>query len=136
MNNIGILGCGWLGLSLAINLKNKQYSVCGSRTSSKGVIEVEKKGIKGFKVILNDNKSEGLKTFLYNLKTLIISIPPKEILILKIILKIKQILEALDSSTIKRIIFLSSSSIYGSKEGFYDESSSPLQKQWQQKNFY
>ena len=127
MNNIGILGCGWLGLSLAINLKNKQYSVCGSRTSSKGVIEVEKKGIKGFKVILNDNKSEGLKTFLYNLKTLIISIPPKRNFDTQnYSKKIKQILEALDSSTIKRIIFLSSSSIYGSKEGFYDESSSPL----------
>ena len=106
MNNIGILGCGWLGLSLAINLKNKQYSVCGSRTSSKGVIEVEKKGIKGFKVILNDNKSEGLKTFLYNLKTLIISIPPRRNFDTQnYSKKIKQILEALDSSKIKRIIF-------------------------------
>ena len=26
MNNIGILGCGWLGLSLAINLKNKEIA--------------------------------------------------------------------------------------------------------------
>ena len=49
MNNIGILGCGWLGLSLAINLKNKQYSVCGSRTSNQGVLELEKKVLKGLK---------------------------------------------------------------------------------------
>ncbi len=39
MDNIGILGCGWLGLSLAINLKNKKYSVYGYRTSSQGLLE-------------------------------------------------------------------------------------------------
>ena len=125
MDNIGILGCGWLGLSLAINLKNKEYSVCGSRTSSQGVLELEKKGIKGFKVI-NSDKSEGIKPFISNLKTLIISIPPKRNLNPNNYSKtIKQIIEALDSSTIKRIVFFSSISIYGSKEGFYDESSSP-----------
>ena len=127
MHKIGVLGCGWLGLSLAINLKNQEYSVCGSRTSSKGLIELEKKGIKGFKVILNDDKCEGLKTFIYNLKTLIISIPPKRNFNSQnYSKKIKKLLEALDSSTIKRILFLSSSSIYGSREGLYDESSFPF----------
>jgi len=126
MDNIGILGCGWLGLSLAINLKNKQYSVCGSRTSNQGVLELEKKGIKGFKVIINSGKSEGIKSFISNLKTLIISIPPKRNLNPHNYSKtIKKIIEALNSSKIKRIIFFSSSSVYGSKEGFYDESSSP-----------
>ena len=78
MHRIGILGCGWLGLSLAINLKNQEYSVCGSRTSSKGIIELEREGIKGFKVILNDNKHEGLETFINSISTLIISLPPKK----------------------------------------------------------
>ena len=102
MNNIGILGCGWLGLSLAINLKNKQYSVCGSRTSNQGVLELEKKGIKGFKVIINSGKSEGIKSFISNLKTLIISIPPKRNLNPHNYSKtIKKIIEALNSSKIK-----------------------------------
>ena len=126
MHRIGILGCGWLGLSLAINLKNQEYSVCGSRTSSKGIIELERKGIKGFKVILNDNKYEGLKTFIYNISTLIISLPPKRgFNTQSYSKKIKKIVEALESSKIKRILFLSSSSIYGSREGLYDESSIP-----------
>ena len=126
MHRIGILGCGWLGLSLAINLKNQEYSVCGSRTSSKGIIELEREGIKGFKVILNDNKHEGLETFINSISTLIISLPPKKSLnIQSYFKKIKKIVEALESSKIKRILFLSSSSIYGSREGFYDESSIP-----------
>ena len=126
MDDIGILGCGWLGLSLAIILKNNQYSVCGSRTSSEGVIELEKKGIKGFKVIMKNDKSEGLKPFISKLKTLIISIPPKRNFNPHNYSKtIKKILDASDSSKIKRIIFLSSISIYGSKKGFYDESSCP-----------
>ena len=106
MDNIGILGCGWLGLSLAINLKNKEYSVCGSRTSSQGVLELEKKGIKGFKVIMNRDKSEGIKPFISNLKTLIISIPPKRNFNPHNYSKTKKkLLEALDSSKCKRIIF-------------------------------
>ena len=126
MHKVGILGCGWLGLSLAINLKNQEYSVCGSRTSSKGIIELERKGIKGFKVILNDNKYEGLKTFIYNLRTLIISLPPKRNSNSQSYFKkIKKIVDTLESSKIKRILFLSSSSIYGSREGFFDESSIP-----------
>ena len=126
MNKICILFCFWLVLSLSINLKNKKYSVYGSRTSSQGVLELEKKGVKGFKVIINSDKSEGIKSFISNLKTLIISIPPKRNLNPHNYSKtIKKIIEALDSSTIKRIIFFSSSSIYGSKEGFYDESSRP-----------
>ena len=83
-----------------------------------------KKGVKGFKVIISD-KSEGIKSFISNLKTLIISIPQKKFKSNNYSKAIKKIIEALDSSTIKRIIFFSSSSIYGSKEGFYDESSRP-----------
>ena len=57
------------GLGITNNkFKNKEYSVCGSRTSSQGVLELEKE-IKGFKVIMNRDKSEGIKPFISNLKT-------------------------------------------------------------------
>ena len=127
MHNIGILGCGWLGMSLAINLKNLKYSVYGSRTSTEGILELEKKGIKAFKVILSDDKVEGLHPFINKLKTIIISVPPKNNNHLKTYSKkIKNLIKALNSTTIKRILFLSSSSVYGLREGIYDESSIPF----------
>ena len=78
MHSVGILGCGWLGISLAKKFKKLNYQVLGSKTSLKGLSEIERIGIEGFLVVLKKDKSEGILPFIKNIETLIISIPPQK----------------------------------------------------------
>ena len=87
MHSIGILGCGWLGISLAKNFKKLKYNVLGSRTSLEGLSEIKKIGIEGYLVVLKKNKSEGIMSFIKNIETLIISIPPEKKILIQILLK-------------------------------------------------
>ena len=124
MHPLGILGCGWLGIPLGNYLQTLDYNIKGSRRSEAGVSALKNKGIEGYRVILGENQIKGIKSFIVNLETLIISIPPErrskgegyE-------KKITNLLRNIESTTLKRIIFLSSTSVYGSIGGTYDESS-------------
>lgn len=122
MHSIGILGCGWLGTSLAKNFKQLKYHVVGSKTSLKGLSEIEEIGIEGHLVILKKNKSEGILPFIRNIETLIISVPPqKKNSDSNFTKKIQTLINSIKSSSIKKVIFLSSTSVYGSREGVFDE---------------
>ena len=123
MHSIGILGCGWLGTSLAINLKKLEYHVLGSKTSLEGLSEIEKIGIEGYLVVLKKNKSEGILPFVKNIETLIISVPPqKKNSDFNFTEKIQTLINSIKSSSLKKLIFLSSTSVYGSIGGVFDES--------------
>ena len=123
MRSIGILGCGWLGISLAINFKKLEYHVRGSKTSLEGLSKIEKIGIEGYLVVLKKNKSEGILPFIKNIETLIVSVPPqKKISDFNFTEKIQTLINSIKSSSLKKLIFLSSTSVYGSKGGVFDES--------------
>jgi ketopantoate reductase len=62
MSTIGILGCGWLGVPLGKHLQQLDYTVKGSRTSESGVVELQKKGIEGYRVVLEEDQALGLDT--------------------------------------------------------------------------
>ena len=57
--NIGILGCGWLGLPLAKKLIEKGYSVNGTTTSSNKLKVLQNAGINPFTVRLSETGIEG-----------------------------------------------------------------------------
>ncbi|OUU47453.1 MAG: hypothetical protein CBC28_06400 [Flavobacteriaceae bacterium TMED68] len=78
MHSVGILGCGWLGISLAKNFKKLKYTVLGSRTTLEGLSKIKKIGVEGYLVVLKKNKSEGIMSFIKNIETLIISVPPEK----------------------------------------------------------
>ena len=137
MSYLGILGCGWLGIPLAKYLSGLGFQIRGSRTSKKGVFELEKKNIKGYKVILNDKRVNGIVPFIDELETLIISIPPKKKSNEKLYLEqIKILLEYIISSSIKRVLFLSSISVYGYENKTYNEKTKPLPKTFSAKALY
>jgi len=122
MHSIGILGCGWLGISLAKNFKKLKYNVLGSRTTLEGLSEIKKIGIEGYLVVLKKNKSEGIMSFIKNIETLIISVPPeKKNSNSNFTEKIQTLINSIKSSSLKKVIFLSSTSVYGSKGGVFDE---------------
>ena len=108
MSSLGILGCGWLGVPLGKHLQTLNYNIKGSCRSKEGISNLNNKGIKGYQVVLEENHTKGVKSFINNLETLIVSIPPgrkfKEGVYVKMI---KNLLENIEPTPLKRIIFLS-----------------------------
>ncbi len=127
MSTIGILGCGWLGVPLGNHLQQLGHNVRGSRTSDLGVLALQKKGIEGYRVVLEANQASGLDAFLDELDILIISLPPKRTSTEnEYVQKIQILIDAISSCSIRRILFLSSTSVYGSAANIYDETSLAL----------
>jgi len=115
MKQISILGCGWLGLSLAKSLLKKGFSVNGSTTSLEKITVLENVGISAFQISLFEDKIEGnLDLFLSNSEILIIDIPPK----LRgnssenFVAKIQNIIPFIEKSSVEKVIFVSSTSVY------------------------
>ncbi len=127
-NRIGVLGCGWLGLPLAESLLKKGYRIHGSTTSEEKIEMLQHKGIDAFLVSLTEKGVLGdLAGFLSGLEILIINIPPK----LRgpkqedYVMKMKFLLKAIQPFHVTKIIFVSSTSVYGNLEGEVTEATIP-----------
>ena len=127
---IGILGCGWLGLPLAEKLVAKGYQVSGTTTSEEKLPLLKQRGINPFCISISENTIDGsIVRFLDSISILIINIPPglrgngpKE----SYIKKIRLLHEAIKKSRVTHIIFVSSTTVYGEAEGNVNELTSPL----------
>lgn len=126
MNNeikvVSIIGCGWLGLPLAKFFISKGYHVKGSTTTYSKLNQLEEDGIEPFLIQLNPDIS-GInfkKFFLTDL--LIINIPPgRNLKSADYILKMKSLKDEIKTSAIKKVIFISSTSVYPEVNGKVDE---------------
>ena len=121
---ISILGCGWLGFPLAISLLKKGFVINGSTTSDEKLKTLEDSGINSFLISLNEKKIDGdFDVFLENSELLIINIPPK----LRgnqtenFVLKIENVLPFIEKLTIKKVIFVSSTSVYAEDNSIVTE---------------
>lgn len=116
MTQISILGCGWLGLPLAKALLENDFSVNGSTTSVEKLSVLENSGIQPYLITLSENKTVGnLSDFLENSKILIIDVPPKLRGNSKenFVSKIQNVIPFIEKSTVKNVLFISSTSVYG-----------------------
>jgi nucleoside-diphosphate-sugar epimerase len=116
---ISILGCGWLGFPLAKKLIEIGFEVKGSTTSENKLDILKSNNIEPFLLKLSETKiSESISEFLENSEILIIDIPPglrkiKEVSSEKTFVnKIKNLIPFIENSTIKKVIFISSTSVY------------------------
>jgi nucleoside-diphosphate-sugar epimerase len=116
MTQISILGCGWLGLPLAKALLKKGFRIKGSTTSMGKIPLLKTMGIEPFIVQLEEEKiSESTTDFLLDSQVLIINIPPK----LRgnstenFVTKITRLIPFIENSTIEKVLFVSSTSVYG-----------------------
>ena len=117
---IAIIGCGWLGLPLAKKLIKKNFIVKGSTTSKEKISVLKTEKIEPFLIDLNKNlDKEILNSFLKNVDVLIINIPPKirKEKTINYYGKIQNITSNNFIKKINNIIFISSTSVYGSKQG-------------------
>jgi nucleoside-diphosphate-sugar epimerase len=127
-NKIGILGCGWLGFPLAKALIKERYIVRGSTTTPLKLEVLSEAGIDPFLISLAESGTSGdLDAFITGLNTLIINIPPnlrgsqKE----NYTSKIQHLGHVLQNTTLKNIIFISSTSVYGDIQGSVTEDTLP-----------
>lgn len=106
---ISILGCGWLGYPLAKQLSNQGWQVKGSATSESKLDILKNNNISPFRINLNDESNEIDSTF-FQSEYLLINIPPGK---LSDPLKhYKHVCQLIELSHVKKIIFISSTSVY------------------------
>lgn len=120
MSAVSILGCGWLGLPLAQSLLSKGYEVKGSTTSESKLEILENVGVLPFQIQLEAHQIIGtIKDFLKVSDVLVIAIPPglrKEVSSsneMTFVNKIKTLIPFIEKSGIEKVLFVSSTSVYG-----------------------
>lgn len=110
---ISILGCGWLGTALAFELIQKGYAVNGSTTSNIKFNLLKSNGVTPFKIDIS-NRHFYSSNFLFS-EVLIIAIPSKNIN------DFKHLISQIEKSELKKVIFISSTSVYPNTNGIVTE---------------
>ncbi len=121
---ISILGCGWLGLPLAVSLVSQDYKIKGSTTRVDKLDQLEKAGIEPYLLKVTD-KLEGDFQDLFETDVLVINIPPgrrEQDVVKSYPLRTKLILDQFRIPESIHVIFISSTGVYQSTGGVVDES--------------
>lgn len=77
MQEISIIGCGWLGMPLAVNLLEKGYRVKGSTRSPDKVVRLKSMGIRPFLLTLDPTDDE-VDPDLFAADYCVVNIPPRD----------------------------------------------------------
>jgi len=124
--SISILGYGWLGRPLAIKLRDQGFVVKASTTTSDKLSDITEEGIQAFHINLKPETDNKLfEQFLIS-DILYINIPPglrKDPDSDRYIKQIQFIGKCIKNSPVKKVILISTTSIYpdGNKEYFEDD---------------
>ena len=112
-NEISIFGCGWLGEPLAYSLNQKGFSIKGSTTSETKMTLLNSKGISTYLIQL-EKLTPAIDAFLTS-EILVVNIPSKNVE------GFKNLISYIEKSTIQKIIFISSTSVYANSEEIITE---------------
>ena len=119
-NTISIFGCGWLGEPLAESLLKKGAIVKGSTTSVHKLECLKEKGIASFLLDIAVEQPNELEFLEANI--LIVAIPSKDIN------GFKRLIAQIEKSPIQKVIFISSTSVYPSKNSVVEEEDADIEK--------
>jgi nucleoside-diphosphate-sugar epimerase len=114
MKRISILGCGWLGVPVGVALLNSGFLVSGSTTTPDKMKVLESKGMRPFLVHIDPNLPIIKHDLFFDCEVLLICISPK----LKsgggegYLQQMKVIANACRKQAIRKILFISSTSVY------------------------
>ncbi len=124
---IGILGCGWLGFPLGRKLITNGFPVSGTTTTKANLEVLRNEGIEPFYIeLFRDGVKGHLIEFLNEVDILIVDVPPerkkgKE----DYTGKMEQLYEACSITHIQKVLFVSSTSVYGNLQGEVTEKTEP-----------
>lgn len=126
---IAIAGLGWLGQPFAMQLQKLGYRVKGSVTSIKKTSKLQKNGIEAFPVELSEQGISGeVEAFLDNADYLVIMIPPglRRNTGADHVAKMTHFLTEIEKSSVKKVILVSSTSVYSDEQGTVTEKDKPI----------
>ncbi|ESU29883.1 NAD-dependent epimerase/dehydratase [Flavobacterium limnosediminis JC2902] len=114
---IAVLGCGWLGFPLAKKLVMEGFPVKGSTTSEAKMTLLKENGIHPSQVVLTEEAVlGGVTDFLKDVEILIIDIPPGLRNVTSttksFVSKIEKLLPYIEQSSVEKLLFVSSTSVY------------------------
>jgi len=121
---ISIIGCGWLGLPLGAFLVEKGFDVKGSTTRQEKLSLLEESGITPFLIKVGDDLERKNIDAFFQSKILFINIPPGrrcpdvENVYPK---EIKNLIEKAKTGAVEKIIFISSTTVYGNSNDLVTE---------------
>ncbi|WP_432452518.1 MULTISPECIES: SDR family oxidoreductase [unclassified Agarivorans] len=123
IKRISIVGCGWLGLPLAQFLLAEGYRVLGSRRKLEELESLGHLGIEAYQLDLAPQLQSNNIAALLACDLLIVNIPPgrKTNTADYHIAQITALLDAATEHGVKKILFISSTSVYGPQQGIVDE---------------
>jgi hypothetical protein len=122
IKTISVLGAGWLGLYLGKRLLKEKFIVKGSTTNKLKLQELADNELQGYLIKLNPKISGEIKDFFLS-DILILNIPPKRIPGIELIYPeiIEECLRLISEYNIKKVLFISSTSVYPSTGDIFTE---------------
>jgi len=124
MKKISILGAGWLGNPLALQLKSNGHQLKVSTTTPEKISFFNDNGIESFIVNVGSNSdTENLNNLLTDVGILIITIPPGRTQQVEdnYVDKIKAVIPFIEKHGVKNVIYTSSTTVYLSLKGNVNE---------------
>ncbi|WP_461629352.1 Rossmann-fold NAD(P)-binding domain-containing protein [Labilibaculum euxinus] len=111
---ISILGCGWLGLPLAKFLMKNACSVKGSTPTPEKISRLAQDGITPYLIFFDPEINADFDADFFNSEILIVNFPPKRREDIEEFhpKQFKALIEQLNLSSVKKVIFISSTSVY------------------------
>lgn len=127
MKKIAIVGLGWLGMPLALSLLAHGYRVTGSKTTLDGVDAARMCGVECYPLLLTPHieaEPEDLAALLA-VDALIVTLPAGHTVqrAEEYCLAVQQVVDSALAYSVPRIIFTSSTSVYGDAQGTLREDS-------------
>jgi nucleoside-diphosphate-sugar epimerase len=124
METISILGCGWLGLPLAVRLTRKGWKVRGSTTSADKMELLESENIEPFLIDLNG--SDLPKEFFQSV-ALVFCVPPRlRMQDADVFLKqVADVAQSAGSGLVRHLVYTSSTAVYPDLNGVVTEEDAP-----------
>lgn len=122
---ISVLGGGWLGLPLAQHLQAQGYAVAVSRTTAAGAEELSQLGLNTFAIELTADKALPDSPF-WQVPTLLITVPPQRGKAeAEQLAQYGQLIERARASGVRRVLYVSSTSVYADDEPLATEEVAP-----------
>ncbi len=111
---ISILGCGWLGLPLAQVLLEQGHSVKGSTTREEKLPLLEQHSIAPYLIRFSPDINDNYQADFFDSEVLIVNVPPKrsEAATDEYPRQIASLLKAIGSTSVRKLLFISSTSVY------------------------
>ncbi|RXJ73737.1 NAD(P)-dependent oxidoreductase [Veronia nyctiphanis] len=117
------MGCGWFGLPLALSLKEKGYDVLGTKRTKEGADSIQSLGIPCRVFDISSRPENGQADEIFNADVVLINVPlgrknfKPELFFQNII----SVFTQCKQSKVRQVIFISTTSVYGSIKGTVTE---------------